>query len=90
MTHPLLSILGNAPRNLSAQATQALASDADASLARALASTLASAHQSLGHSVVRDCPSVFDGMLRALKPAMRDVDLMAVNEMVVYLTRSWL
>jgi hypothetical protein len=86
MTHSLLSILGSAPRNLSAQATQALASDADASLARALAS----AHQPLGQSVVRDCPSVFDGMLRALKPALGDVDLMAVNEMVVYLTRSWL
>jgi hypothetical protein len=84
--HSYFAMLGNAPSNLSAQATQALASQPDASLVR----TLASMQQPLNQPGALDCPSVFDDMLNALKPALNDVDLWAANEMVAYLTRSWL
>jgi hypothetical protein len=79
-------MLGNAPSSLAAQATQALAFQADASLVRSLAST----QQPLNQSGALDCPSAFDGMLNALKPALGDVDLLAANEMAAYLTRAWL
>jgi hypothetical protein len=84
--HPSFAMLGNAPNNLSAQAAQALASQPDASLVRALAI----AQQPLNESSALDCPSVYDGVLNSLRPALGNVDLVAANEMVAYLTRAWL